>query len=738
MRTAYLAARGVACGVLVYLGALGHSLFSHSLYVRLAQFSDEGVDRWAAKDECAGYTKKNFIGVCLVTFAWPLAWVMGVSFSVGVSKHPHVPPVAKTLLFAALAALCTAAAVRSFREAEDVLRWWDRRQSKPAYRVTVGVMTLFASCCGVLLQLRLLFVTRATKDHELGTPLLGGHVGVDNVVADPPPQTRRWKVVAWTLSLLLALAGLLTLTALLPQTWEDMTADGIADWQRTEGGAEEGRLRTIYVRVNHGVVLKFFPDQVIYYSFLASLAVAACVGRLVKVKIAPFVAVSFVAMIALEVRYWLVDHTFDATRSETDAEKYARTFGQLANVTLGLLLLPVSKHSALTAAFGVAWEQILDCHIALGYATLALFACHAICWWIVYDQQHLFPNDVLEVPTYFPTNGQGRAGGRCSDNWTIPLAFITTVLTFLCMSFTFVRRRHFELFYYAHHCFLAIYAVALWHAASAWYYMLGGLAHYMFDHALRTHNATIMWCAHATPGPDDTTHLELVPDSSLGRVFDYAPGQYAFLCFHDLGPLQWHPFTLSAAPTDAKRVNRLSFDVKALGDWTRALRAAALDKRPLTVAVDGPHGAPAPLADAILLICGGIGITPCHALFRDLRNRAFAGSVTLVWVARDAAIFDVFAASLVGLPPNFKVHLCVTAADRGLCAQRDDLEEQPSRLLAYSHGRPDVPSLVSAFNHGAENATKQVFACGPTPLTDAVRKAALALGLPLHVEVFEF
>ena len=53
---------------------------------------------------------------------------------------------------------------------------------------------------------------------------------------------------------------------------------------------------------------------------------------------------------------------------------------------MGLLLLPVARNSLLTAAFGIAWEQVLFVHTWLGGCFLACGVTHAVLWWIVYAE----------------------------------------------------------------------------------------------------------------------------------------------------------------------------------------------------------------------------------------------------------------------------------------------------------------------------------------------------------------
>lgn len=89
------------------------------------------------------------------------------------------------------------------------------------------------------------------------------------------------------------------------------------------------------------------------------------------------------------------------------------------------------------------------------------------------------------------------------------------------------------------------------------------------------------------------------------------------------------------------------------------------------VKIEGPYGIPPNYEDkaAVLLIAGGVGISPIHGLFRSLykkaishsRLRAGGGSssssslyhfpdlVRLVWIAPDSIVFDVFLDTLLGV-----------------------------------------------------------------------------------------
>jgi len=93
---------------------------------------------------------------------------------------------------------------------------------------------------------------------------------------------------------------------------------------------------------------------------------------------------------------------------------------------------------------------------------------------------------------------------------------------------------------------------------------------------------------------------------------------------------QAHPYSLSSAPN----AHWLRLTVKDLGDHSSAL--AHLRPRTFVIA-EGPYGAFTDrrrTRSKVLLIGGGIGITPLRALFESLPGAA--GDVTLIYRARSA------------------------------------------------------------------------------------------------------
>jgi predicted ferric reductase len=200
-----------------------------------------------------------------------------------------------------------------------------------------------------------------------------------------------------------------------------------------------------------------------------------------------------------------------------------------------------------------------------------------------------------------------------------------------------------------------------------------------------------------------------------GRNLDHLraePGQFFLWRFLDRRRA-WsaHPFSLSAAP-DGKS---LRITVKALGDHTARLGSVRPGTR---VLVEGPFGVFTESArrrrEKVLLIAGGIGITPIRSMVERMR-----GDVVVVY----RAISD---ADLV-----FKAELDDLATRRGLAVHCvvGDHRGEGAKLLSPAHLRELVPDA----------AERDVFLCGPPAMTDAICGNLRAAGVPrrhLHLERF--
>lgn len=175
------------------------------------------------------------------------------------------------------------------------------------------------------------------------------------------------------------------------------------------------------------------------------------------------------------------------------------------------------------------------------------------------------------------------------------------------------------------------------------------------------------------------------------------------------------PFSLSAPPQPI----RVRITVKALGDHSGSLTNLTPGTR---VFAEGPYGAMTAARrrrPKVLLIAGGVGITPLRALFETLP--AAPGDLTLLYRASDQR--DVV----------FLHELETLAADRGarlhlVVGRRSELAGDPLSAAALRANLPDV-------------AEHDVYVCGPAGMTAAATRALRAAGVPrrhIHHESFEF
>ena len=168
-------------------------------------------------------------------------------------------------------------------------------------------------------------------------------------------------------------------------------------------------------RVSTNVAFKAFPDVVLWYSsfFVASLVgvVSTHVPQLRRAMHTPLpwgrkrwqragftspapnlgqlLACGFLATFAaLWVVYWFYDHDYHNNEAKKKykmagvyaVENAARGSGQVGNMLLGLLSLPVARNSVWAEVFGVDWASTISLHRILGRALLLTLFLHMVLW----------------------------------------------------------------------------------------------------------------------------------------------------------------------------------------------------------------------------------------------------------------------------------------------------------------------------------------------------------------------
>jgi len=177
---------------------------------------------------------------------------------------------------------------------------------------------------------------------------------------------------------------------------------------------------------------------------------------------------------------------------------------------------------------------------------------------------------------------------------------------------------------------------------------------------------------------------------------------------------QWwisHPYSLSAAPTD----KFMRVTIKELGDQSSVIKEIKPGTR---VFFEGPYGtfvASKATRGHVVLVGGGVGITPLRALMEEL-------------------------------DPAKEIDVLFRASKEEDLVLRHELDElarirgaRVHYLVGSRKEHPMSARYISMFVPAF--ADSDVYVCGPTPLVEAVRDAAQSVGIPknrFHDEAFEF
>jgi predicted ferric reductase len=440
---------------------------------------------------------------------------------------------------------------------------------------------------------------------------------------------------------------------------------------------------------------------------------------------------------------FLVDEDDSASREPIDpfswqaCEVWAKTLGVVAILNLGwYLLLPIGRKSVLLEAVGVSWERAVKYHRWVGYYTVLIIFIHSILYlfiWIHGDGNPMYDpeGEMIQqniVPWYCSKNDCDEAQARqlrVNIYGFLTILFIGIMTVF---SIPWIRRNKFEWFYYAHHLFIFVFLFICLHYKGAIIYIIPGIAVYAVDKLMAL--VSYLKTSPAITRILSSTVVEI--SFEISQDVTYNAGDYIFLNVPEVSFLEWHPFSLTSAPSVDG--NKVFFDLKDSGSWTKKVieAAAKKDDATLHVRLDGFYGAndvhkQLQNKHGAVLVGGGIGVTPMISLALEM-CQTNTMPVTLFWVVRTVEEFGIFSSELAEAQRRYKhltVKVWITLSmpesgdnDGGLLKsellelndfdrveyilrsvtplkQADKLEQKPSRSRVF---RMNEPGIQGAFN----------------------------------------
>lgn len=331
------------------------------------------------------------------------------------------------------------------------------------------------------------------------------------------------------------------------------------------------------------------------------------------------------------------------------------------------------------------------------------------------------------------------------------VSFAGLVIIFLT-SLEVVRRKKYEWFHFLHYSFVIFYVFGALHVSEMATYTIVAVVIYVLDRVIR-----IIWGAF----PMKTIEIKYKEGDiiqvrfgkhMMARLLNlHKVGQYMFLNFPTISPLEWHPYSVSSGP-DEKYVE---VHIKALGDHTRKLVESAKGKESMWIRTDGPYGNHKinyrrfPI---LVLAAGGIGVTPTIGMLKDVfrfgdldprskaRHKSVIEKVYFIWVVQNMEQFGWF---------SEEIKWCLEASKKG--NGLPDLEVQiyvtksEGELQGFFiKGRPDMFNIFSKIVADYPERPSTVFTCGPRKLVNNCWDATTAqrqnngASIHFHHETFEF
>jgi ferredoxin-NADP reductase len=217
----------------------------------------------------------------------------------------------------------------------------------------------------------------------------------------------------------------------------------------------------------------------------------------------------------------------------------------------------------------------------------------------------------------------------------------------------------------------------------------------------------------------ETPHVKtfrLVEANGGPIPFTFAPGQFLTLTAEIEGHIARRSYTIASPPTRNSYVE-VTVKREDEGEFSRFLH----DKASVGQAIEvrGPTGAftfDGGNADSIVLIAGGVGITPMMCVIRYLTDMSWPGEIFLVYAARSTDEL-IFREEVEYLQRRYqRLHAAVTVDVRTEGTAWMGLEG-PITKDALAHAVPGIDK-------------RRVHLCGPPAMMAAIRRMLSELGVP--------
>lgn len=427
--------------------------------------------------------------------------------------------------------------------------------------------------------------------------------------------------------------------------------------------------------------------------------------------------------------------------------------GFFASYTIVLTFFTANKANSLfSLAFGIPYERMVELHNLSSVVSIVLGLFHVITSY-EYDQdsQYSALSDSKNWWRFLFDGATNRSG---------MVALTSMVLLVVLSFFRFIRHYAYQMWLFSHivlalatlvglllhDVLIAIVIIAWWVLDLVVRYVYQSSFEYNIQASLRKIDTT-----------DD--HRDPAIEITFPKPFDFNAGQFVRIAVPALSVFEFHPITISSAPQE----ENVTLHVRALGNWTQRLVALGVDST--RVLMEGPYGAPSVDLDndqqyqSVLLISGGIGVTPCQSIGKSLLHQhqildRKLSKLKFVWVVRNLRMVQEIVPlglleSVEELEDTLEVDVYCTRP-----GSEDNAMMERSTVPYQVHtGRPDMDEVFETMKAEALKRGESyvaVIACGPKQLIHSVQQACRrhsqavvgcggsGVFFDLHTERFEY
>jgi len=328
-------------------------------------------------------------------------------------------------------------------------------------------------------------------------------------------------------------------------------------------------------------------------------------------------------------------------------DSVGKLFGEVLRTMIMLLYYPVSRSGFLQWVFGTEFSTIIKYHRWMSYGMTLLAFIHSSLYMIQWGAA-----GDIEIKLEWTEYKQSYAAGV--------IAMVAALLMCITSS-TWFRRTCYWLFYYVHvSCALVFTLFLLFHYKALVNWILPGIVLYLLDRAFRYWQAATNYTY--LPRQDIkisgniiTLTLRWLPGTRV------AVGQTMYLRFPAVSVLESHPVSVADVYT-AGSEPRAVIHLRAGGPWSTRLKSLVQQEgAPLKLQVEGPYetslSSHPPTVDVVVMIAGGVGVTPLLALLRQYMRyalvRAAGGTapapprVYFLWSSRALCDLQLMGADLI-------------------------------------------------------------------------------------------